>query len=159
MWGLGGKMLKQGTWARALGGVAVVAVVAALLGGCATTQANSGGSQGSSASLAPPKNYREQIVAKLRQMEDDPSGIQYVGITQPREMFVGLFNGGTRPAVCVQVERPNIFGVRAAWYYLFYFENGQVDGFKQMATSALQQAMQRCDQPLAPLTDLVRSSR
>ena len=151
-------MLKQGARARALGGVAAVAVAAALLGGCAMTQASSV-SQGSSASLAPPKNYREQIAAKLQQMEDDPSGIQYVGITQPREMFVGLFNGGTRPAVCVQVERPNIFGVRAAWYYLFYFENGQVDGFKQMATSALQQAMQRCDPPLAPMTDLVRSRR
>lgn len=145
-------MLKQWGCARALGGVAAMAVVASLLGGCATTQA-------SSASLAPPKNYREQIAAKLRQMEDNPSAIQYVGITQPRQMFVGLIAGGTRPAVCVQVERPNIFGARAAWYYLFYFENGQVDGYKMMATSALQQALQRCEPPLSPMTDLVRSRR
>ena len=142
-------MLRQGTCARAPGGVAAVAVIAALLGDCATTQAGS-------ASLAPPNNYREQIAAKLRQMED-PSTIQYVGITQPKQMFVGLFNGGMRPAVCVQVERPNFFGTRAAWYYLFYFENGQVDGYKQMATSALTQAMQRCEPPLTPMTDLVRS--
>ncbi len=74
-------------------------------------------------------------------------------------MFVGLFNGGTRPAVCVQVERPNIFGLRAAWYYLFYFENGKVDGYKMMATSALQQALQQCVPPLTPMTDLVRSRR
>lgn len=145
-------MLKEWTCARALG-VAAGVIVPALLGGCAMTQAQSG-----SASLAPPKNYREQIAAKLRQMED-PSVIQYVGITQPRPIFVGLINGGTRPAVCVQVERPNIFGARAAWHYLFYFENGQVDGFKMMATSALQQAMQRCEPPLAPITDLVRSRR
>jgi hypothetical protein len=30
---------------------------------------------------------------------------------------VGLIAGGVRPAVCVQVERPNIFGARAARYY------------------------------------------
>ncbi|MBX9592395.1 MAG: hypothetical protein K2X43_24170 [Hyphomonadaceae bacterium] len=145
-------MRKQGTSARALGGVAAVAVAAAFL-------ASSALAQSSSASLAPPKNYRAQIAAKLRHMEDNPSAIQYVGITQPRQMFVGLFNGGTRPAVCVQVERPNIFGIRAAWYYLFYFENGRVDGFKMVATSALQQALQRCEPPLSPMTDLVRSRR
>jgi len=144
-------MLRQGTCARALGGVAAVAVVAALLGGSTATHAGSG-------SLAPPKNYREQIAAKLQQMED-PSTIQYVGITQPKQMFVGLLAGGMRPAVCVQVERPNIFGTRAAWYYLFYFESGQVDGYLQWATSALQQAMQRCEPPLTSMTDLVRSRR
>jgi hypothetical protein len=121
------------------------------LAGSATTQAGS-------ASLAPPKNYRQQIAAKLQQMED-PSTLQYVGITQPKQMFVGLLAGGVRPAVCVQVERPNIFGARAAWYYLFYFENGQVDGYKQFASGALQQALQRCEPPLTPMTDLVRPRR
>lgn len=145
-------MLRQRTCVHALREVAAAALVAAFLGGCSTTQ-------GSSTSLAPPKNYREQIAAKLRTMEDNPSAIQYVGITQPKEMFVGLINGGTRPAVCVQVERPNVFGVRAAWYYLFYFDNGQVDGQKMMATSALQQALQRCEPPLSPITDLVRPRR
>jgi hypothetical protein len=57
------------------------------------------------------------------------------------------------------VERPNIFGARAARYYLFYFENGPLDGFKMWATSALQQAMQRCEPPLAPMADLVRPRR
>jgi hypothetical protein len=121
------------------------------LAGSATTQAGS-------ASLAPPKNYRQQIAAKLQHMED-PSTLQYVGITQPKQMFVGLLAGGVRPAVCVQVERPNIFGARAAWYYLFYFENGQVDGYKQFASGALQQAVQRCEPPLTPMTDLVRPRR
>jgi hypothetical protein len=142
--------VKRGQCRRALRGAAGVALVAAALGGCATTP--------SGANLAPPKNYRQQVAAKLRQMEDT-TAIQYVGITQPKEMFVGIMNGGTRPAVCVQVERPNIFGTRAAWYYTFYFENGQVDGFKRMATSALQQAMLSCQSPLSPMTDLVRSRR
>jgi hypothetical protein len=144
--------MSQGNCVRALVGVAVA--VFALLVGCTTTLA-----QNKSASLAPPANYRQQIAAKLRQMEDNPSAIQYVGITKPKPMFVGLFNGGTRPAVCVQVERPNIFGMRAAWYYMFYFENGRVDGYKMVATSAWQQALQRCEPPLAPMTDLVRSRR
>jgi len=126
-------------------------VGAALCAGCATTD-------GSSASLAPPKNYREQIAAKLRQMGEDTSALQYVGITQPKMMFVGIFNGGTRPAVCVQVERPNVFGQRAAWYYTFYFENGQVDGFKRMYTGGyLSAALLPCDAPLANMTPLVRS--
>src|SRR5262245_52983486 len=135
-------MLKQGTCARALGGVAAALAVAPLFAGCATTEGSS------AASLAPPKNWREQVAAKLREMED-PSVIQYVGITQPKEMFVGIFNGGTRPAVCVQVERPNIFGARAAWYYSFYWENGQVDGFKRVSTGGyLQAVMLRCEPPL-----------
>ena len=137
---------------RALGGVAMVAVVAAVLGGCATAPSDS-------AALAPPRNYKQLVAAKLRQMEDDPSAIQYAGITRPQQMFVGLFAGGTRPAVCVQVERPNIFGMRAAWYYRFYFENGKVDGHKMMPTSILEQAMARCQSPLTPITDLVRSRR
>jgi len=85
---------------------AVVGVAAGMLGGCATPP--------SGANLAPPKNYRQQVAAKLRQMEENPSAIQYVGITSPKEMFVRIMSGGTRPAVCVQVERPNIFGMRAA---------------------------------------------
>ncbi len=92
-------------------------------------------------------------------MEDDIYALQYVGITKPKPMWLGIFLGGTRPAVCVQVERPNIFGARAAWYYVFYFENGRVDGHKTMATSALQQAMNRCEPPLTNITSLVRSRR
>jgi hypothetical protein len=122
------------------------------LGGCATVPSDS-------AALAPPKNYKQLVAAKLRQMEDDPSAIQYVGITRPQQMFVGILAGGTRPAVCVQLERPNIFGMRAAWYYRFYFENGKVDGHKMMTGGALQQAMARCQSPLSPITHLVRTRR
>jgi hypothetical protein len=89
---------------------------------------------------------------------EDASAVQYVGITQPRMMFVGILNGGTRPAVCVQVERPNVFGSRAAWYYTFYFENGKVDGFKRMYTGGyVSAALLPCDAPLTNITHLVRS--
>jgi hypothetical protein len=119
----------------------------AALGGCGT-------GPNTSASLAPPKNYRQQVVAKLRQMEDNPSALLYVGITQPKQMWTGIQNGGTRPAVCVQVERPNIFGVRAAWYYLFFFENGQVEGYRLQTPSIL-----TCEPPLTTITGLVRSGK
>jgi hypothetical protein len=144
-------MLDPGSCGGTMGRLAAVAVVAMFVAGCVTAQ-------GDSASLTPPKNYRQQVAAKLRQMED-PSVIQYVGITEPKMIFVGLFNGGTRPAVCVQVERPNIFGARAAWYYLFYFENGQADGFKKMPSSAFEAALAPCEPPLTQMTDLVRSGR
>jgi hypothetical protein len=144
-------MRKHGTCARALGGFATALAVAALSAGCTTTDA-------SSPSLALPKNYREQIAAKLRQMED-PSVIQYVGITQPKTMFVGIMNGGTRPAVCVQVDRPTPFGDRGTWYYSFYAENGQVDGFKRVPMGAVQAMMLQCEPPLTTITDLVRKRR
>lgn len=142
---------------RHLGGTCAVAALAALLasvgGGCATSQGSS------PASLAAPANYRQLVAAKLREMEDDVSVLQAVEISQPRERFVGLIYGGTRPAVCVRVVRPNIFGVSAAWYYFFYFENGKADGYKFVPTSAIERAMFPCNEPLTPITLLVRSRR
>jgi hypothetical protein len=122
-------------------------VGAAMLGGCAT-------GPNTSASMAPPKNYRQQVVAKVRESEVQLSELLYVGITQPKQMWTGIQNGGTRPAVCVQVERANIFGVRAAWFYLFFFENGKVDGYKLGTPSPV-----HCQPPLTNITGLVRSGR
>jgi hypothetical protein len=143
-------MTKQGMFRRMPGGVVVAAVVAAavaLVSGCSTAPNNS-------ASLAPPKNYRQQVAAKIRQMEDNPSVIQYVGVTRPKQMWTGIQNGGTRPAVCAQVVRPNIFGLKAAWYYLFYFENGQVHGYRMQTPSMI-----TCQPPLTTITGLVRSGK
>ena len=147
-------MARQGEIRRTAGGAAVAvvaAVTASLVGGCATTP-------NTAASVAPPRNYRQPVAVKLRQMED-PAPLLYVGVTTPKQMWTGIQNGGTRPAVCVQVERPNIFGARAAWYYLFYFENGQAEGHRMMAASPMQQAMFACQPPLTPITSLVRSRR
>jgi hypothetical protein len=41
-----------------------------MLAGCATAPSNT-------AAWAPPKNYRQQVVAKLRQMEENPSALLY----------------------------------------------------------------------------------
>jgi hypothetical protein len=121
-------------------------------GGCASTQGSS------PAALAAPANYRQLVAAKIREMED-VSALQAVEISRPRERFVGLINGGTRPAVCVRVVRPNIFGASAAWYYFFYFENGKADGYKFVPTNLIERAMYPCDDPLTPITPLVRSRR
>ena len=138
------------TWGRAWRAAAAATVFVSVLSGTASAQGKSG---------AVPKNYAQLIAAKLRQMEDDTTVIQSVGITKPRERFVGLFQG-TRPAVCATVVRPNIFGMSAAWYYMFYFENGQVQGFKQATpTGAIPQYLVRCEQPLTPITHLVRTKR
>ena len=142
--------MAMGKWGGAFCAAALAAVLVAV---------GSSGAAAQSASGAVPKNYVPLVAAKLRQMEEDTFVIQYVGITKPRERFVGLIYGGSRIAICATVMRPNIFGVTAAWYYVFYFENGQIQGFKQWPTSALQQAMVRCEQPLTPITHLVRTSR
>ncbi|HWE16521.1 MAG TPA: hypothetical protein VG758_04970 [Hyphomicrobiaceae bacterium] len=142
-------MRKQEACARAMGVVVAAWGMAALLGGCATTEGSS------AASLAPPKNWREQVAAKLREMED-ASVIQYVGTTQPKQMWTGIQNGGTRPAVCVKMEKPNIFGARAAWYFTFYFENGKVDGHKMQTVGPALQPLFQCEPPLTTITDLVR---
>lgn len=143
--------MKRRQWGRRGRAAAVSAAFALGVGGCASTPSGSG-------SLAAPPNYRQLVAAKLRQMED-VSVIQSVEISAPRERFVGLIYGGSRPAVCVQVIRPNIFSVSAAWYYLFYFENGQTDGHKMMPTNAFEQALFRCNEPLTPITALLRSRR
>ena len=129
----------------------------ALVAGFNLTGTSLAHAQGTSG--AAPKNYVQQIAAKLRQMEENTAVITYVGITKPRERFVGLFQGGNRTAVCATVMRPNIFNMSAAWYYLFYFENGKVEGFKQYPSSALQQSLVRCEQPLTEITKLVRTKR
>ena len=136
-----------------LGRAIPAAVAAAVL-----VSASSGTAPAQGTSSVVPKNYAQLIAAKLRQMED-PSVIQYAGITKPGERFVGLFYGGSRTAVCARVVRPNFFGASAAWYYMFYFENGRVEGFKQAPTGAIQQALVRCEEPLTPITHLVRSRR
>jgi|RhiMetdeSRZDD1v2_1073273.scaffolds.fasta_scaffold155423_3 hypothetical protein len=72
-------------------------------------------------------------------------------------MWLGIF--GNRIAVCAQVERPNVFGVRAAWFYKFYWENGRIHGGKMGTAGPLSQPLQRCEPPLTTITDLVRQRR
>src|SRR2546423_779678 len=92
---------------------------------------------------AAPANYRQTVAAKLRRMVDVAT-IRSPQITKPHMKWVGIFNGGTRPTVCVKLVRPNLLGNPATYVYLFYFDNGRADGFQEIATSLVQQAMNGC---------------
>ena len=119
--------------------------VAAILGGCASAGMGAGGS------ISAPPNYRQLIAAKLRQWED-VSTIRSARITAPHQRFVGLQSGGTRPTVCVELGMPNLIGAPGTTFYVFYFDNGQVDGNKVVGA-----AFGHCfDQPLTKFTELVR---
>jgi hypothetical protein len=108
-------------------------------------------------SVAVPANYRQLAAAKLRQMIN-VSTIRSPQISWPQERWLGVFHGGMRPAICVRLITPNILGMPGAYFYLFWFDNGRVDGFQQGAYNFVQQAMIGCDnKPLTPYTELVRS--
>jgi hypothetical protein len=140
-------------WGRKLCAVAAsgafVAIFAGAMAGFATP--------GAAGSSAAPANYRQAVAAKLRRMVDVRT-VKSPQITKPHMKFVGLFNGGTRPTVCVRLMRPNLLGMPAAYVYLFYFDDGRADGYQEIATSFLQQAMNGCtDQQFAPFTELARA--
>jgi hypothetical protein len=131
---------------------ALVAILLSGLLGCASNAAMAAGPR----STAVPANYRQLVAAKLRQMID-VSVVRSPQISGPRQRFVGLFQGGTRPTVCVRLTKPNSFGLSAVHLYLFYFDNGRAEGFQQVAYSFAQQALNGCDPPLTPFTELTRS--
>jgi hypothetical protein len=111
---------------------------------------------GTAGSNAAPANYRQAVAAKLRQMVD-VTAIRSPQISKPHMKWVGIFNGGTRPTVCVKLIRPNLFGM-GTYVYLFYFDDGRADGFQETATNFVQQAMNGCtDQQFTSFTELARS--
>ena len=127
-----------------------VSAIAVVASGCAS----SGGLTGSSGNIAAPSNYRQAIAAKLRQWEK-VSDIRSAEISQPHNKFLGLIVGGTRPTVCVKLVMPNLIGSNAAYYYDFYFDNGEVDGYRQGATSQFQVPFIGCgNEPLTKFTEL-----
>jgi hypothetical protein len=127
--------------------IAIAVAVAA--SGCASTGSLTGGGN----PIAPP-NYRQAIAAKLKQWEK-VSDIRSAEITKPHNRFVSIIYGGTRPAVCVKLLMPNLFGTPVPHYYLFVFDNGKVDGYKQMAGSQLEAQLIGCgNEPLTKFTEL-----
>jgi hypothetical protein len=129
----------------------MASAVAVFFSGCAS----SGGLTGSSGNISAPSNYRQAIAAKLKQWEK-VSDIRSAEITKPHNKFLGLIVGGTRPAVCVKLVMPNLIGSNAAYYYDFYFDNGEVDGYRQGATSQYQIPFIGCgNEPLTKFTELV----
>jgi hypothetical protein len=140
-----GRGISRAAWC----GVAVALALAS--SGCAS----SGGLTGSSGNISAPSNYRQAIAAKLRQWEK-VSDIRSAEISQPHNKFLGLIVGGTRPTVCVKLVMPNLIGSNAAYYYDFYFDNGEVDGYRQGATSQFQVPFIGCgNEPLTKFAELV----
>jgi hypothetical protein len=136
-------------WGRQLGAVAASAFLIPILAGLFATPSAAG-------SDAAPANYRQAVAARLRRMLDMKT-IRSPQISRPHMKWVGIFNGGTRPTVCVRLMRPNLLGMQATFTYLFYFDNGRADGFQETATSFVQQAMNGCtDQQFTPFTEIGR---
>jgi hypothetical protein len=140
-------------WKRKLAAVAASAISVAIFAGMMAAIAT----PSAAGSTAAPANYRQAVAAKLRRMVD-VSTVRSPQISKPHMKFLGLFNGGTRPTVCVKLMRPNVLGMQGTYVYLFYFDDGRADGFQETATNFVQQAMNGCtDQQFTPFTELARS--
>lgn len=74
---------------------------------------------------AAPKNYRQIIVRYLQATEHAPY-IRRALISQPYEEWMGLFNGGHRPAVCVEVYRETPLFAEGRDIWIFSFQDGQI---------------------------------
>jgi hypothetical protein len=136
-------------WGRKCRAVAASVVLVPIFAGAIATPSAAG-------SDAAPANYRQAVAAKLRRMLD-VNTIRSPQISKPHMKWLGIFNGGTRPTVCVRLMRPNLLGMQATFTYLFYFDNGRADGFQETATSFVQQAMNGCtDQQFSPFTEIGR---
>jgi hypothetical protein len=141
---------KSSRWGRKL---CAIAIVVPIFGGAMAAIAT----PSAAGSDAAPANYRQAVAAKLRRMVD-VSTVRSPQISKPHMKFLGLFNGGTRPTVCVKLMRPNVLGMQGTYVYLFYFNDGRADGFQETATNFVQQAMNGCtDQQFTPFTELARS--
>jgi hypothetical protein len=97
-------------------------LICALSSGCATTGTASGGDS----SNAVPPAYKQIIAAAVRSWEDG-AAVQSGQISAPHVRWMGLAYGGTRPAVCVLLIKPLLFGNIGPAWYLFYFDNGRPD--------------------------------
>lgn len=131
--------------------IAMSGLLLSSVGGCASDP----GAVGSGSTAVPP-NYRQRVAVKLREMTD-LSDVKSPEISRPQVRFVGLLYGGTRPTVCVRLIKPNFVGVPTPHLYLFYFDNGQADGYQQGAYNAVSAAFVGCDPPLSPFPELLRS--
>jgi hypothetical protein len=118
--------------------------------GCATTGTTPDGKS----TTAAPANYREVIAAEIRTWED-ATAIQSGLITAPHQRWLGLAYGGTRDAVCVTLVKPLLFGNIGPAPYMFFFDNGKPDYYRQGRTGAYSQV--GCgDEPMTQFTEVTR---
>ena len=142
--------VKLPRWGRKCRAAAAAAILVPIFAGTIATP-------GAAGSDAAPANYRQAVAAKLRRMVDVAT-VRSPQISKPHMKWVGIFNGGTRPTVCVRLIRPNLLGMPGTYVYLFYFDDGRADGFQETATNFVQQAMNGCtDQQFTAFTELARS--
>jgi hypothetical protein len=78
----------------------------------------------SSASAAP-ANYRQLIIRYLQATHYAPY-IRRALISRPYEEWMGLINGGHRPAVCVEVYRETPLFAEGRDIWIFSFQDGQI---------------------------------
>lgn len=116
----------------------LVLVATIALAGCSSTstsQRSSSGANTTTAVKAPkvpnaslvPADFRAKIVAYAKQTLKDPYSIKSAEISDPREVFVGLINGGKVPGVCVRFNAKNSFGAYIGQRpFVVAFKNGSI---------------------------------
>jgi hypothetical protein len=125
----------SGCWSGFIGGLALA------LGGCATDAGETGpassarastASASSNPSYAAPPGYRQVIarnIAESYAKNNTPmSNILKAEITSPADGWMGIFNGGNRPIVCVRltVKSEGLFSDQSTYVTGYTFEKGQV---------------------------------
>lgn len=93
-----------------------------------------------------PANYRQLIVQTIWS-RTDPQSIRRARISQPTELWLGIFAGGNRRAICVEVIRETWLVKDARDVWAFTFKDGRV------ATAVTMNA--KCD-GYSPFNELVR---
>jgi hypothetical protein len=98
---------------------------AAVLASCVTTSETLSGpvAQADDAAILP--NYRELIVRRIWE-STDARKIRSARISKPTVLWVGLFAGGNRRAICVEVIRETILGSNGRDQWVMTFKDGRV---------------------------------
>jgi hypothetical protein len=119
----------------------LLGALALAVGGCATDAAETGSAKGARASTASassdpsyaaPPGYRQVIVRNIAESyakNNSPmSKILKAEITAPAMGWMGAFNGGNRPIVCVRltVKSEGLFSDQSTFVTGYSFEKGQV---------------------------------
>lgn len=76
--------------------------------------------------FAVPHDHRARIADALRTALKDPYSIRSAEIAAPSQEFVGILNGGMRPAVCFRLNAKNSFGAYIGIEtHVAVFDNGR----------------------------------
>jgi hypothetical protein len=102
--------------------------------------------------IAAPPNYRALILAHLKNTLKDPYSVRSAEISDASPKFVGLLNGGNRPAVCVKMNAKNSFGAYIGIQtHAYFFLNNEIAG-------AIDNAIGCNEAKFAPFTEIMSVS-